>query len=126
MEDNAGNAHNFMAGDIHFIDQDRDGKITESDKTVIGDPNPDIYGNIFANVSWKNLTLSIGFNYSLGNDVYNYQRMILNSGSNFYNQQISEVATKASRPRCRVCRMAIPWATTASATAGLRMAATCA
>ena len=91
MEDNAGNAHNFMAGDVHFIDVNGDGKITEADKTVIGDPNPDIYGNIFANVSWKNLTLNLGFNYSLGNDVYNYQRSILNSGSNFYNQQVAEV-----------------------------------
>lgn len=90
MEDNAGNAHNFVAGDVHFLDLDGDGKITEADKTVIGDPNPDIYGNIFANVSWKNLTLSLGFNYSLGNDVYNYQRSILNSGSTFYNQQVAE------------------------------------
>ena len=91
MEDNAGNAHHFMAGDVHFLDLDGDGKITESDKTVIGDPNPDIYGNIFANVSWKNLTLNVGFNYSLGNDVYNYQRSVTNSGSGFYNQQVAEV-----------------------------------
>lgn len=35
---------------------------------------------------WKNFTLSLGFNYSLGNDVFNYQRSILESGSNFYNQ----------------------------------------
>ena len=91
MEDNAGNRHNFVAGDVHFVDLNGDGKITEADKTIIGDPNPDIYGNIFANVSWKNLTLNIGFNYSLGNDVYNYQRSILNAGSNFYNQQVAEV-----------------------------------
>jgi len=91
MEDNAGNVHNFVAGDVHFVDLNGDGKITEADKTIIGDPNPDIYGNIFANVSWKNLTLNIGFNYSLGNDVYNYQRSILNAGSNFYNQQVAEV-----------------------------------
>ena len=35
--------------------------------------------------------MNIGFNYSLGNDVYNYQRSILNAGSNFYNQQVAEV-----------------------------------
>ena len=91
MEDNAGNAHNFVAGDVHFIDLNGDGKISDADKTVIGDPNPDIYGNIFATVSYKNLTLNLGFNYSLGNDVFNYQRMVLNSGSNFYNQQVAEV-----------------------------------
>ena len=57
---------------------------------MIGDPNPDIYGNIFANINWKDLTLNIGFNYSLGNDVYNYQRSVLNSGSTFFNQQVAE------------------------------------
>ena len=92
LEDNAGNAYNFMAGDVHFIDRNGDGKISAADKTVIGDPNPDIYGNIFASVNYKRLTLALGFNYSLGNDVFNYQRSILNSGSTFYNQQVAEAA----------------------------------
>ena len=92
MEDNAGLRNDFKAGDVHFIDQINDGKISELDKVVIGDPNPDIYGNIFATINYKNLTLTMGWNYSLGNDVYNYQRSILNSGSTFYNQQVAEVA----------------------------------
>ena len=92
MEDNAGIRNDFKAGDVHFVDQNNDGKISELDKVVIGDPNPDIYGNIFATVNYKNLTLTMGWNYSLGNDVYNYQRSILNSGSTFYNQQVAEVA----------------------------------
>lgn len=92
MEDNAGLRNDFKAGDVHFINQNNDGKISELDKVVIGDPNPDIYGNIFATINYKNLTLTMGWNYSLGNDVYNYQRSILNSGSTFYNQQVAEVA----------------------------------
>ena len=105
MEDNAGIRHDFVAGDVHFVDLNGDGKISEADKTVIGDPNPDIYGNIFATVSWKQFTLNVGFNYSLGNDVFNYQRSILNAGSNFYNQQVAEVGRwryegqQASLPR---------------------------
>lgn len=89
IEDNTGARKNFTAGDVHFVDLNNDGKISEEDRTIIGDPNPDIYGNIFANVTWKDFTLSVNFNYSLGNDVYNYQRMVLNSGSNFYNQQVA-------------------------------------
>ena len=92
MEDNAGNANNFTSGDVHFVDRNNDGKIDAQDKTIIGDPNPDLYGNIFASVNWKHFTLSLGFNYSLGNDVYNYQRSVLNSGSNFFNQQVSSVS----------------------------------
>jgi TonB-linked SusC/RagA family outer membrane protein len=91
MTDDAGNSEYFQAGDVHFVDRDGNGKIDANDKTVIGDPNPDIYGNIFANLNWKDITLSLNFNYSLGNDVYNYQRSILNSGSTFYNQQVAEV-----------------------------------
>ena len=68
-----------------------DGKIDAGDKTIIGDPNPDIYGNIFLNLNWKRFTLGVNFNYSLGNDVYNYQRSILNSGSTLYNQQVAEI-----------------------------------
>ena len=89
MVDNTGARHNFTAGDVHFVDLNEDGAIDENDRTIIGDPNPDIYGNIFANINWKDFTLSVNFNYSLGNDVYNYQRMVLNSGSNFYNQQVA-------------------------------------
>ena len=105
MLDNAGTRHNFVAGDMHFVDQNNDGIIDERDKTIIGDPNPDLYGNIFATVNWKQLTLSLGFNYSLGNDVYNYQRSVLNSGATFYNQQVSSTdrwryeGQQASLPR---------------------------
>ncbi len=91
MTDNAGNKNYFKAGDMHFVDLNQDGKIDDADKTIIGNPNPDIYGNIFADVSWKRLALSVGVNYSLGNDVYNYQRSVLNPGATFFNQQVSEV-----------------------------------
>ena len=86
LTDATGAHQDFHAGDMHFVDLNGDGEIGEADKTIIGNPNPNIYGNIFANVNWKNLTLHLGFNYSLGNDVFNYQRSILEAGSNFYNQ----------------------------------------
>ena len=90
MLDESGNKQCFTAGDVHFVDLNNDGVIDANDKTIIGDPNPDLYGNIYATLSWKRFTLNLGFNYSLGNDVYNYQRSILNSGSTLYNQQVSE------------------------------------
>lgn len=77
----------FKAGDMKFVDLDGNGEINEKDRTVIGDPNPDIYGNIHANFYLgSNWTLSTTFNYSLGNDIYNYQRSLLESGSQFLNQ----------------------------------------
>ena len=86
LVDETGAQQYFRAGDMHFADINGDGIISEADKTIIGDPNPDIYGNIFVNANWRNLTLFLAFNYSLGNDIYNYQRALLEAGSNFYNQ----------------------------------------
>ncbi|MCR4601917.1 MAG: SusC/RagA family TonB-linked outer membrane protein [Prevotella sp.] len=86
LTDATGAHQNFRAGDIHFTDLNGDGEISIADKTIIGNPNPDIYGNIFATMSYKNLTLNVGLNYSLGNDIFNYQRSLLEGGFNFYNQ----------------------------------------
>lgn len=77
---------NFQAGDMHFIDQNGDGWINEADMVVIGNPNPDIFGNIWTSLSWKDLTLDMTFKYCLGNDVFNYQRMQLESANNIWNQ----------------------------------------
>ena len=76
----------FKAGDVRFADLDNNGLIDDQDRCIIGDPNPDLFGNIFTTFSWKNLSLSAIFNYSMGNDVYNYQRSLLEGGSLFLNQ----------------------------------------
>lgn len=76
----------YKAGDIHFADLNGDQQITDADRMVIGDPNPDLYGNIFTTLSYKRLKLDVRFNYSVGNDVFNYQRSQLESGSRFMNQ----------------------------------------
>ena len=76
----------FAAGDVKFIDQNGDNVINLQDRVIIGNPNPDVYGNISSNLMYKGFSLSATFNYSLGNDVYNYQRSLLESGSSFYNQ----------------------------------------
>ncbi len=90
--DETGAREYFAAGDMFFEDLNNDSKIDAADKSIIGDPNPDLYGNIFLNLSWKRFTLGVNFNYSLGNDVFNYQRSILNSGATLYNQQVAEIA----------------------------------
>ena len=91
LVDETGARQYFQAGDVYFADMNGDNQIDERDKVIIGDPNPDIYGNIFMNLNWKRFTLGVNFNYSLGNDVYNYQRSILNSGATLYNQQVAEI-----------------------------------
>ena len=84
--DAAGTKHYFSAGDVKYVDQNGDGEINADDYVFIGNANPDIYGNIWTSLSYKRLTLVIGFNYSLGGDIYNYMRQQLESGSRFMNQ----------------------------------------
>ncbi len=78
--------HYFSAGDMHFVDNKADQEINDDDRVFIGDPNPDIYGNIFTSLAYKRFKLDVNFNYSLGNDVYNYMRSQLEGGSRFFNQ----------------------------------------
>jgi hypothetical protein len=77
---------NFSAGDVHFVDQNKDGIIDDNDKVIIGDPNPDIFGSFYANFHYKRWSLDFNFKYSLGNDIYNYQRSQLESANGFNNQ----------------------------------------
>lgn len=80
----------FGAGDVKFADNG-DKEINKADMQIIGDPNPDIYGNIFTSLSYKRIRLDVNFNYSLGNDAYNYLRSQLEGGSRFMNQSITMV-----------------------------------
>ena len=82
----------FSAGDIKYVDQNGDGCINDLDRVFIGDANPDLYGNIYTSLSYRNLRLDIGFNYRLGGDIYNYTRQQLESGSRFMNQTTALVS----------------------------------
>jgi len=72
---------------MKFVDQNNDGKIGDEDRVVIGDPNPDIFGNISLHFNiCQRFDISANFKYSLGNDIYNYKRALLENGSMFINQ----------------------------------------
>ncbi len=90
ITDRTGAKTYFQAGDMHFVnsyeEKGKEKEINEKDRVVIGNPNPDIYGNISSHLQWKKLALDVVFNYSLGNDIYNYQRSLLEAGSRFHNQ----------------------------------------
>ncbi len=86
MDENGKNKNYFAAGDMIFDDVTGEGEINDDDRVVIGDPNPDFYGNIFTSASYKNFKLDVNFSYSVGNDVYNYMRSQLEGGNRFMNQ----------------------------------------
>lgn len=63
-------------GTRKYKDLNADGKLDEKDRTIIGNPNPDFTYGFSTALSWKGLTLSVDFNGSYGNDVYNENRQL--------------------------------------------------
>lgn len=62
-------------GDLIYDDRNGDGKITSTDRTYIGDPNPDFTFGLTNTFSWKDLSLSIFIQGSYGNDIYNASKI---------------------------------------------------
>ncbi|MEO7989828.1 MAG: TonB-dependent receptor [Chryseolinea sp.] len=60
--------------DISGPDGVPDGKITEADRTLIGNPYPKLFGGITNSFSYKGFDVSILLTYSYGNQIYNYLR----------------------------------------------------
>ncbi|WP_207422191.1 SusC/RagA family TonB-linked outer membrane protein [Desertivirga brevis] len=83
---NDGTITQFGAGDIRFVDINNDRYIDDNDRVVIGNPNPDFFGMISNTLSWKKFTFDALFSFSVGNDVYNYQRRNIEAMNGFENQ----------------------------------------
>jgi TonB-linked SusC/RagA family outer membrane protein len=58
-------------GDIRFKDLDHDGHITDKDRTMIGNPSPDLIYGISANITYHNFDFSFSFFGISGNEIFN-------------------------------------------------------
>ena len=76
-------------GDIVFDDVNGDGKITAEDRVKIGDPNPKFIGGFTNNFNWNNFDLSIFFQFSYGNDIFNGTRIYIEAMKGSDNQSVA-------------------------------------
>lgn len=67
-------------GDLKFADVDGNGRITDNDRTMIGNPTPDFTYGFNVNLGWKNLDLTVDMMGVYGNEIYR------NWGSSSYAQ----------------------------------------
>jgi TonB-linked SusC/RagA family outer membrane protein len=72
-----------------FVDQNGDFQINQDDLTIIGDPNPDFIGGVTNNLQYKGFDLNLFFIFSYGNDIVNYNRFMLERGTENTNQLAS-------------------------------------
>lgn len=66
---------NPETGELMYRDLNGDNKISSSDRTYIGDPNPKFTYGMTNNFSWNNIDLSIFIQGTYGNDIFNASRM---------------------------------------------------
>lgn len=69
-----------QTGDAVFDDVDKDGKLTQADRQLLGNLVPDFFGGITNNLSYKGVELNVLFTYQYGNDVFNFNKYILEGG----------------------------------------------
>lgn len=73
-------------GELMYRDISGDGVISSSDRTYIGDPNPDFTFGLTNTLQYKGFNLSILIQGSYGNDIYNVGRMETEGMYNGNNQ----------------------------------------
>lgn len=62
-------------GELMYRDISKDGRLSTSDRTYIGDPNPDFVFGMTNTFSYKGFNLSVFLQGSYGNDIYNASRI---------------------------------------------------
>jgi TonB-linked SusC/RagA family outer membrane protein len=76
-----------VAGDLRFIDENKDGKINDQDRVYMGNAFPKVTYGINANVNWKNWDLSLFFQGVGGVKLFNaFKESTLNGAEQGYNR----------------------------------------
>lgn len=73
-------------GDIRFKDLNNDGLINDSDRTFIGNPNPDFSGSLNNTVNYGNFSFVLYLQGVYGNDLFNANRLYTEAMSITTNQ----------------------------------------
>ena len=69
-----------QVGHYRFKDLNNDGKITDADREMIGNPHPDVTGGVNISLGWKNWDLSTYLYYTIGNDLYAHYKLYTDWG----------------------------------------------
>ena len=76
-------------GDLKFVDVDGNGEITPADRTMIGDPTPDVTYGINFSVGYKNWELGVDMMGQAGNEIYRTWDNYHWSQFNFMKQRLN-------------------------------------
>ena len=94
------NAANYV-GQFKVKDVNNDGKIDADDRTIIGNPHPDLTGGFNISLTWRDFDLSTYMYYSIGNDLYKhyeYYTMFGNLQSNYSKDRLAKSWDPVNNP----------------------------
>lgn len=74
---------NARPGDVRYVDRDNNGVINENDKTIIGDPNPDLTFGLSFSCNFKGFDLNVLASGVAGNQIVQSYRNHANQYSNY-------------------------------------------
>ncbi|HAX95318.1 MAG TPA: SusC/RagA family protein, partial [Prolixibacteraceae bacterium] len=77
-------------GDLIFVDTNEDGAITDDDKVMIGDPNPDFQANFSLNLGYKGFDFSLTAVGKFGHQIAKSYRSFADSPLQNYTTEIFE------------------------------------
>lgn len=87
----------FRPGAPKFKDQDGDGEITSNDKVALGSVQPIVTGGFNLSMQLYNFDLSAAFNFSVGNKLYNGDKLTLTQrGQKQYYRNMLSMYTPGS------------------------------
>jgi hypothetical protein len=69
-----------QTGDAVFDDLNKDGKITAADRQIVGNTWPKFFGGFNNSFTVRDLDLNIFLTYSYGNEIWNHNRMLGETG----------------------------------------------
>ena len=72
-------------------------KLTNNDRTIIGNASPDFTGGFALSGYFKGIDFSANFNFMIGNQVYNANKIEFSSSRKFYNRNLSKEMEVSNR-----------------------------
>lgn len=95
VDNSAMTGDSWGPGALKIKDLDNSGTIDDKDKTVIGNSMPDFTGGFGLSATYKGFDLSAGFTFSIGNEVYNANKLEFTTTSKYYHRnQLAMMGTE--------------------------------
>ena len=105
----------LKVGDLKFVDVNGDGILDDNDRTMTGDPNPDVTMGLNLGFEWKGLDFNLTAFAALGQQVARSYRRFYDSGQNNFTTEVFDYwmgeGTSNKFPQLNIMNEGANWGT---------------